>query len=114
MPSRVVDKYPRVREWAEIGGGADAWDRTGALDGSTGFAKFMLEEMQQAFVPFALANRAALGAGEKVFTAKIYEEDVSYLARPYPEKACQMVSEHIAQLGAEGYVRSLGLEALYL
>ena len=114
VPSRMVDKYPRVREWAKIGGGADAWDGSGVLDGSTDFAKFMLEEMQTAFVPFALANRKALGAGEKVFTANIYGEDVTYLARPYPETACQMVSEHTEQLGAEDYVRSLGLGALYL
>ncbi len=114
VPSRLVDKYPRVREWATIGGRADAWNGSGSLDGDTGFARFMLEEMQKAFVPFTLANRKALGAGEKVFTANIYDENVTYLARPYPEKACQMVSEHIAQLGAEAYVRSLGLEALNL
>ena len=114
VPNRLVDIYPRVRDWATIGGGADAWDGVEALDGSTDFAKFMLEEMQKAFVPFALANRTALGVGEKVFTANIYDEDVSYLARPYPEQACQMVSEHIARLGADEYVRSLGLEKLYL
>ena len=114
VPSRLVDKFPRVQEWATIGGGADAWDGSGSLTGDTGFARFMLEEMQTAFVPFALANRKALDADEKVFTANVYDEDVSYLARPYPEKACQMVSEHIAQLGAEDYVTSLGLGALYL
>ena len=114
VPSRLVDKFPCVQEWAAIGSGADAWDESGTQDGTTNFAKFMLKEMQQAFVPFALANRKALGAGEKVFTAKIYDEDVSYLARHYPEKACQMVSEHIVQLGAKDYVKSLGLEALYL
>lgn len=115
VPSRLVDKYPRVRDWAEIGtGGADAWDGSGSQDANTDFARFMLEEMQQAFVPFALANRAALVAGDKIFTAHIYDEDVTYLARPYPETACRMVSEHVAQLGAENYVRSLGLGALYL
>lgn len=84
VPSRLVDKYPRVREWAEIGtGGADGWDGSGALSSDTGFAKFMLKEMQQNFMPFALANRAALAAGDKIFTANIYDEDVTYLARTY-------------------------------
>lgn len=114
VPSRLVDKFPRVRAWAEIGGGADTWNGRGSVDGSTDFAKFMLEEMRGTFVPFALANRKALGAGEKVFTVNIYGENVTYLARPYPEAACQMVSGHIAQLGAEDYVRSLELGALYL
>ena len=114
VPRRLVDKYPRVGTWAVIGGGADAWDGSGSLDTDTGFARFMLKEMQQAFVPFALANRKAVAAGEKLFTAKIYDEDVTYLARPYPEQACQMVSDHIAQMGAEDYAKSLGLGMLYV
>jgi len=113
-PSRLVDKYPRIQKWAAIGDGADDWDGSGALNGDTGFARAMLEEMQTAFVPFALANRKALAAREKAFTATIYGEDVSFLTRPYPEVACQMVSDHIAKMGAQDYVKSLGLGALYL
>ena len=43
VPSRLVDNYPRVRDWAEIGTGkADSWDGSGSQDSNTGFTKFML------------------------------------------------------------------------
>jgi glutathione S-transferase len=114
VPSRLVDKFPRIRAWAEIGGGADQWNGSGSANGSTGFAAFMLDEMQRCFITFALANRAALKAREKLVTVNIYDEDVTYLVRSYPEMACQMVSEHMKMLGVGAYVEALGLSELYL
>jgi len=115
VPRKLVDKYPRVRDWALMDNpdGADAWDGSGSVY-STEFAQDMLIEIRVGFEAFALGNKAALEAGEKLFTANVYDEDVTYLARPYPEKARQMVTEHILREGSEAYVRSLGLGDLYL
>ena len=39
------------------------------------------------YQPFLLANAEVLAAGEKAFSVKTYGEEVSYLARPYPEQS---------------------------
>lgn len=112
-PRRMVTAYPRVVKWAESS--KRGWDGSGTLTKTpTDFAKAMIAEMKTAFLPFALGNRAALAAGKKGFMANVYGEDVSYLARPYPERACQMVSDHIRRENAEDMVRALGLADLYL
>jgi len=103
VPRRQVAQFPRVVEWAD--GGADGWDGTGILAPATSpteFARAMLDMMPKGFFPFILGNRTALVAAEKAFTACVYGEDVSYLARPYPEKACEMVNDHIRRLKNNG------------
>lgn len=95
-PKRLVANYPRIIEWAERT--ADEWDGTGDLasfPSSTSFARFVLDEMRLTYVPFVLANAAAVGAGAKAFHANIYEEDMSYLTRPYPERSRQMILDRI-------------------
>ncbi len=98
-PSRMLrDRYPTVVRWAEED--ADAWDGSGELapfPQSTPFARFVLSEMKQTWVPFALGNRAALAAGEKAFVIPMYGEDVSYLARPYVERSAQMLAAHVSR-----------------
>jgi len=119
VPARLVAKFPKVVEWVRET--ADSWDGSGALaplDTPTGFAREMLAEMQRGFVPFILANRAALSQGKKIFTTKIYGQEASFLARPYPEEACKMVAEHAQRLQAGGLdaVSALAgwrLEAVY-
>ncbi|MDZ7683665.1 MAG: glutathione S-transferase C-terminal domain-containing protein [Gammaproteobacteria bacterium] len=102
-PRKLVDKYPRVKAWAEQG--ADEWDGSGELapfPSSTSFARFVLEEMRLTYKPFVLGNAEALHAGSKAFHATIYDEDVSYLTRPYPEQSRHMVADRIAhRLSAE-------------
>ncbi len=118
-PARLVAGFPRVVEWANSG--ADIWNGTGALatsDSPTDFAVAMLAEMKTAFTPFISGNRAALTAGEKLFSADIFDEQVTYLARPYPEAACQMVVDHIRRLETEGhaakaFIAGHGLQRLY-
>ena len=118
-PSRLVRQFPHVVKWAE--GGADLWDGSGNLAPAstpTGFATAMLAEMRNGFIPFILGNRKALANRDKSFIARVYNEDVSYLTRPYPEAACQMVNKHIQRLqrGDEAPLTAIsawGLQALY-
>lgn len=115
-PARLVARFPRVVEWAKSG--ANNWDGIGDLadiNAPTDFAITMLAEMANGFIPFILGNRAALEAGEKTFNARIYDEEVSFLTRPYPEKACQMVNNHIARLSENTapVISEYGLQQLY-
>ncbi|MEQ8860854.1 MAG: glutathione S-transferase family protein [Pseudomonadales bacterium] len=98
-PKKVTANYPTVVEWAETR--ADRWDGGGFLapfPETTGFARAVLGEMVTTYARHALGNRAAQDAGAKAFHADIYGEDVSFLARPYPERSRQMVVERIAEL----------------
>lgn len=103
VPRRLVEQYPKVWNWAESG--ADNWNgfgHTAVFDNPTRFALAMLDEMQTAFVPFILGNKDAVARGDKLFERTVFNEDVTYLTRPYPEKARQMVEAHIARLKSEG------------
>jgi len=116
VPARLLARFPRVVEWAEAG--ANNWDGTGVLAPPrtpTDFANAMLAEMTQAFIPFIIGNRAALAVDEKAFTARVFDEEVSFLTRPYPEKACEMVNDHIARLPDTGaaLIKRLGLQKIY-
>jgi glutathione S-transferase len=95
-PKEVTAGYPRVIAWSD--GAADGWDGSGELapfPDSTPFARFVLAEMKATYRPYVLANRDAQAAGAKAFHAHIYEEDVSYLSRPYPERSRQMIRDRI-------------------
>ncbi len=98
-PKRIVAKFPTVRDWCERR--ADTWDGQGALasiNNPTDFALHVLEEMTSTYVPYMQAMRSALAAGAKACQVEIYGETVSYLARAYPEKSRNMVSNRIALL----------------
>jgi glutathione S-transferase len=95
-PRKVVERYPRVAAWAE---NARTWDGKGDLapfPGSTAFARFILAETARHYLPVLRANIAALREGAKAFTADTYGEPASYLCRPYPVRAREMVQERIA------------------
>jgi len=95
-PKRLMEKFPRIKHWAEAT--ADTWDGGGELSpfpSSTSFARFVLAEMRETYVPFVLGNAEALQAGAKAFHAHIYDEDVSYLTRSYPEQSRQMIIQRI-------------------
>lgn len=121
-PRRVVARYPRVVEWAERG--ADRDQDPGQLapfPESTPFARLVLGEMAATYRPFVLANRQAREEGRKAFTAEIYGEPVSYLARAYPERSRRMVGERFRQqLDAAGqqrvrdWLRRIRLEDCFL
>ena len=119
VPAKLVAQFPRVVDWVE--NQADVRTGRGRLapvENPTGFARAMLDEMQRGFMPFALASRRALAAGEKVFTIEVLGGEASFLARPYPEEACQMVRDHAQRLRVLGCNPDAafavwGLDALY-
>lgn len=95
-PKKVTAGYPRVVAWAESE--ADGWQGQGELipfPVSTPFVQFVLEEMKTTYRPYLLANRAALNAGAKAFSANIYGENVSFLTRPYPPFSASMITDRI-------------------
>ncbi|NOX50607.1 MAG: glutathione S-transferase family protein [Gammaproteobacteria bacterium] len=98
-PKRVVAQFPCVVEWAQER--ADGWDGKGSLaplSDLTGFAQHVLSEMASTYVPYVLANADAQTAGAKAFHTEIYSQDVSFLSRPYPEQARQMLVRRIHEL----------------
>ena len=117
-PKEITAGYPRVVAWSE--GSADDWAGAGDLEPfpeSTPFARFVLDEMTSTYQPYVLGNRDAQAAGAKAFHVDIYGEDVSYLARPYPELSRHMIVEKIdTQLAPNerdevaNWLRSAGLE----
>ncbi|MCR9259019.1 MAG: glutathione S-transferase family protein [Pseudomonadaceae bacterium] len=105
-PKKVTAQFPTVVDWAEHR--ANQWDGTGELapfDAPTDFALHVLGEMASTYSPYVLANRDAQRVGAKAFHVDIYGEDVSYLSRPYPETARNMVVERIKKLDSTQYKR---------
>jgi glutathione S-transferase len=121
-PKKITAGFPKVVAWSE--GAADAWSGDGELAAfpeSTPFAQHILKEMSQTYQPYVLANRDAQRVGAKAFHAAIYDEDVSYLSRPYPEKSRLMIRDKILnQLAKEenkqvsGWLKSVNLGACFL
>ena len=77
------------------------WEGDGevaSITAPTDFAKHVLAEMANTYVPFVMANKAALNVGAKAFKANIYGEEVSYLTRTYPELSRQMFVERRQRL----------------
>ena len=102
-PKKIVSEYPRIVEWCEQN--ADQWDGNGELapfPESTPFAQMILSEMPTTYKPYILANAQAQANGDKAFVVTTYDEEVSYLSRPYPELSRQMIVNRIAnQINAE-------------
>ncbi len=99
IPKRQIAPYTRVIEWSETL--ADRWDGTGDLrpfPESTPFARSILGEIMETYVPYIRGNARALTGGHKAFVVETYGQDVSYLCRPYPEQARQMIQWRISQL----------------
>ncbi len=101
-PRRALyERYPVIVKWVEET--ADTWDGTGDLPAfpeTTGFGRFVLDEMPRTYKPFALGNARALSQKDKAFVIAIYGEDVSYLARPYIEQSRQMIVDHVLGLSS--------------
>lgn len=120
-PKKITAGYPGVIAWSDTE--ADQWDGTGELASfpeSTGFARFVLGEMQDTYKPFVMANREAQAAGAKAFHAVIYEEDVSYLTRPYPPFSSTLIAARIQDQLSENergavldWLTSAGLEECF-
>jgi glutathione S-transferase len=95
-PIPDLSAYPRVLAWDASD--ADAWDGEGGaipFPEATPFAAHVLELGRSQYQPFLLANARALASGEKAFRVETYGEEVSYLARPYPERSRRMIQDRI-------------------
>lgn len=95
-PVPDLSAYSRVLAWDASD--ADAWSGDGTLaafPGSTPFVAHVLAVGRDCYAPFLLGNAEALAAGAKSFVVKTYGEDVSYLARPYPERSRQLLKARI-------------------
>ena len=95
-PKKVTAKFPKVLAWCDDT--ADRWDGSGQVQPftePTKFARFVLGEMGTTYQPYIMANRDAQLAGAKAFHVSIYDEDVSYLSRSYPEASRQMILQRI-------------------
>lgn len=117
VPKKALyDTYPEVVKWTE--NRAEQWDGTGrvvAFPDITPFGHIILDEIKRCYVSFAIGNRTALQQKKKFFVAKMYGEDVSYLARPYIEQSRQMIVKRIAALSeADRSALILWLERLGL
>lgn len=98
-PQAVLEGYPRVVAWAEREAGR--WNGEGELSpfpASTPFARMVIAELREHYLPVLAANARAVAAGAKAFTAETYGEPVSYLARPYPVRSWQMIQRRAAHL----------------
>jgi len=117
-PKRVVARYPRVVQWCTQD--ARQWDGGGELapfPTSTPFAQTVLSAMASTYVPFVLGNSRALASNAKAFTISTYGEEVSYLARPYPERSRRMIGDRIRhqldyreRLTVSAWLREWGLQ----
>ena len=95
-PIPDLSKFGRVTAWDESA--ADPWEGDGELapfPESTPFANHVLDLARDRYAAFVLGNAKALAAGDKAFVIDTYGEEVSYLARPYPERSRRMVQARI-------------------
>ncbi len=107
-PKQVVANFPTVVDWAQRR--ADSWQGVGELaplPQSTPFARHVLSEMATTYVPFVMANADAQRAGAKAFHIEVYDEDVSFLSRPYPEQSRQMVVNRLAAMDTKDTLTEL-------
>ena len=99
VPKRVVEGFPNVVQW--LSESADNWDGLGEylpVDAPGDFIMKVLEQMPNTYKPFILANKQALETEEKAFVCKVYDEDVSFLKRPYPELSRKMLVKYLVNL----------------
>jgi len=113
-PKKIVAAFPTVVDWVERR--AAKWDGQGELPPLhrlTPFAEHVLAEMPTTYTRFILGNRDALEMKSKAFHVDIYDEDVSFLTRPYPEIARNMINVRINSLDQQQQQRVKSLLHTY-
>lgn len=95
-PYPDMSGYTRVIEWNNRDHRAATSDRAiDAFENPTPFIDHLLRITREQYQPFILANRAARLNGEKAFVIDTYGEQVSYLARDYPESSRRLIVKRI-------------------
>lgn len=102
-PRRLMERWPRVLDWAEQ---ADDWDGRGeplSFPACTGFAATILERMAGPYLSWVLAHAAAVGRGERSFTAEVGGRQLSFRTLRPPDPAAsrrRLVERLHRELGA--------------
>ena len=91
--------YPRVQTWnsdnKERSNTSTLKDDIDVFDETNPFVDHLIRLAKEQYAPFITGNRQALLNGNKAFTAETYGEEISYLAREYPERSRRMVVQRI-------------------
>lgn len=95
-PIPDMASYQRVNAWnsrnhRELLSGSPI----NAYEQPSPFVEHLLSLAREQYAPFILANRQARLNGDKAFVVETYGEQVSYLARAYPERSRQLVVQRI-------------------
>ena len=100
-PTPDMSRFTRVASWNEHNGADITGKEIEVFENPSPFVEHLLTITREQYVPFALANKQARESGDKAFVIETYGEEVSYLAREYPERSRRMVVDRIAnQLNA--------------
>jgi glutathione S-transferase len=86
-PRRLMERWPRVLDWA---GQADDWDGRGEplpFPACTGFAATVLERMAGPYRSWVLAHTEAVERGERSFSAEVGGRQVSFRTQRPPDPA---------------------------
>ncbi len=98
-PFPDMGAYSRVQAWnARNKEQANSWstkEEISIFDQSSPFVDHLVTLAKEQYAPFIVGNRQALLNEEKAFTVETYGEEVSYLAREYPERSRQMLVQRI-------------------
>lgn len=100
-PIPDMSAYPNVHAWNQTN--KNKFDKTHqgldirAFEQPNPFVKYLLAIAREQYAPFILGNREARITGQKAFSVDTYGEQVSYLARAYPEHSRQLVVQRIGQ-----------------
>ena len=94
-PSPDMSRFEHVAEWNNRDHSQLPSGELDAFENPSPFVHHLLSIAREQYAPFALANKQALEHGDKAFIVNTYGEDVSYLAREYPERSRRMVVQRI-------------------
>ncbi len=98
-PRRILDRLPRVVEWASR---ATAWDGAGDLPAFpevSEFAEAVVDRMRGPYRAWLAAHSAALDRGDRVFEAAIEGQSVDFrvLRPPTPSESVRYLSDRIGE-----------------
>ena len=94
-PSPDMSRFKRIAEWNSRDHSQGQRSELDAFANPSPFVQRLLTIAREQYAPFALANKRALDNGDKAFVINTYGEDVSYLAREYPERSRRMIVQRI-------------------
>ena len=95
-PSPDMSRFEKVAAWNKNNAPSESDVGIAAFEKPSPFVEHLLAITRESYVPFAIANKRARENGDKAFVIETYGEQVSYLAREYPERSRQMIEQRIA------------------